>query len=1169
MPRALRALLALAVAAALVPAAAAAAQGGAAAAAQAPVDAGPPLRFAPRGLTTDRFPVATEPERVDVPAHDGVQLHARVYRPDTSSDPGWRTPVILVHSPYYDGLVLGDAERSMDLVERFTPKGYTVVLSSLRGTGNSGGCGEQDGADQARDFKTLVEYFAAQPWSNGRVGSYGKSYDAETQNAGAVLDPQGLETMVTVAGISGLYDVAYFDGVPLTGRGALSAAAYGLYDVDVPGDPGYLPRRAERHVCQPENVVNGADPRGDMTGYWAEREFRPRVDDITASVLTVQGLSDTTVTPIALDGWYDEIPTFKRAILGQWQHAYPYDAPDAIARDDWYDAVHAWFDAELLDLDTGIEDWPEVQVQSEDNVWRAVGSFRGMGTERVLPLGADGAAPATFTEDGEATWTFGPYADGLHLSGQAYLDAVIALDRPDGHFAVTLQEVREDGSARTLTRGYLSAPHRESLVRQVPVQPGHPTPYRIRTYPFDRTLAPGSSLRLVLSGSDGSTLPAATGYTATVATDRSVLRIPIADERCGLEVAQREAPGGPIPGCPGGVPEPTPWTEVPRSFGHDATVRVVARAEEQIAGVPAVRETGYLLVRDGVELAVEVVRPAGDGPFPTLLTYDGYDAGSNPDSGYAARYLPRGYALVGLSLRGTGCSGGVFDFFQPAEGWDGYEAVEWIARQPWSTGRVGMVGKSYPGITQLFVAATRPPSLAAIAPGHVFADVYRDIAFPGGIFNYSFAALWSFAAQPLPGYQAAGGALANDPTCRAHQRHHAENVPTNPFLQTQEHPYDDLLIRERSPLYRLDRIGVPVYTASAWQDEQLMSRQTHLLTRLDELGVPYRAVLSNGDHGTYREEPQLRELDRFFEAQVEGRAVLRDGTPRDRYLAEPPVTVLWEQGEDTAPRWATQLRSWGDQATPLRLHLGAEGTMTSEAPAAPGTATYAHTPAGSQGIAGSDTPGPASPAPQPSMWQTYAPPEGAALAFTSAPFAADTTLLGPASADLWVTATAPNVDLQVTLTELRPDGTEVFVNQGWLRAEQRALDVSESSELLPVASHFVADVEALSPTEPSLVRVEVLPFGHLVREGSRVRVWVEAPTVLPQLQGFALDPTPAAVTVHTGPATPSSLVLPVAEGLPVPAEVAGQEGQPACGVVQRMPCRPDPLAAGLPGPPLG
>lgn len=278
-----------------------------------------PLAFAPAGLSTDRYAVATATVE-EVVAHDGVVLHTRVFRPDTGGEP---TPVILVHSPYYNGLLLGSDTRSMDLVERFTPKGYTVVLSDVRGTGNSGGCGEQDGPDQAKDFATLVEHFAAQPWSTGRVGSYGKSYDAETQHAGAVLDPEGLETMVSVAGISGLYDVAYYDGVPITLGGLGGAVAYELYDLDVPGDPEYFPRRLERGTCQPANFVNGADPRGDMSPYWAEREFRPHVGDVTASMLYVTGLDDGIVTPINVDGWVDEMPTFTRTILGQWAHNYP------------------------------------------------------------------------------------------------------------------------------------------------------------------------------------------------------------------------------------------------------------------------------------------------------------------------------------------------------------------------------------------------------------------------------------------------------------------------------------------------------------------------------------------------------------------------------------------------------------------------------------------------------------------------------------------------------------------------------------------------------------------------------------------------------------------------------------------------------------------------------
>ncbi len=721
-----------------------------------PASAGQPLEFAPRGITTDRFEVPTA-EDVTVLAHDGVELHARLFRPDTSAEPDWKPPVILVHSPYYPatGGLLGDAERSMDIVERFTPKGYAVALTDIRGTGQSGGCLDQDGANQARDFATLVEHFAGLPWTNGRVGSYGKSYDAESQNAGAVLRPRGLATMVTVAGISGLYDVYAFDGVPLDVNGLLSAGVYtptGLYPPDSPA------RFAQRPGCLYEHITESADLSGDQDDYWGEREFRNRVRDVEASVLYVHGLNDPTVTPIAIDGWYDELPTFKRAILGQWAHNYPYDAPDRIARDDWHDTVHAWFDHELLDLDTGVEDWPPVQVQSEDDVWRAVASFADLGVEHTYHVQPDGSMvpgdAATFTpldppiaasESTTTTFETAPFPDGVHLSGQVFADVSIALDRPDAHYFVT---VRETGTDRVLTTGFLSAPHAESLMRQVPPQVGAEVPYRIRTYPFDATVAPGNGIRVELSGgADGRlAIPAGNGWSGDI-TAASV-RLPFVEEECGITLAQRTHPSAPVPGCAQGIPAPTEGYDLGAARGHVATARLVGSSSETIEGTAVVREWGYLTVRDGVELAFEVIRPDDEAPHPTLLTYDGYYAGGDPDPGYARRYLPRGYVLAGLQVRGTGCSGGEFDFFQPAEAADGYEMVEWLAAQAYSTGRVGLVGKSYPGITQLFTAEAQPPHLAAIAPGHYFADVYRDVAFPGGIFNHSFAALWSYIARP-------------------------------------------------------------------------------------------------------------------------------------------------------------------------------------------------------------------------------------------------------------------------------------------------------------------------------------------------------------------------------------------------------------------------------------
>jgi predicted acyl esterase len=192
------------------------------------------------------------------------------------------------------------------------------------------------------------------------------------------------------------------------------------------------------------------------------------------------------------------------------------------------------------------------------------------------------------------------------------------------------------------------------------------------------------------------------------------------------------------------------------------------------------------------------------------------------------------------------------------------------------------------------------------------------------------------------------------------------------------------------------------------------------------------------------------------------------------------------------------------------------------------------------------------------LWADYQPPEGAALAYTSAPLDENVSMLGSGSADLWITATAPNIDLQVTLTEIRPDGQEVFVQQGWLRTKQRALDEDASTTLLPVQTHRVADVEPLSSEEPSLARVEIFPFGHVFREGSRIRLWVEAPTVIPQLWGFQLDPTPAQVTVWRDAEHPSSIVLPFADKQRLPADAAEQ---PGCGRPLRQPCRPDPRPA--------
>src|SRR5581483_6466240 len=143
----------------------------------------------------------------------------------------------------------------------------------------------------------------------------------------------------------------------------------------------------------------------------------------------------------------------------------------------------------------------------------------------------------------------------------------------------------------------------------------------------------------------------------------------------------------------------------------------------------------YLTTRDGTQLAIYVHPPTDvttalphgmpvpvtpPGPSPTLIEYSGYAYARPPSEGGAESSIEAianimGFTVVDVNMRGTGCSGGAFDFFEPLQGLDGYDVIETIARQPWVLNhKVGMMGISYGGISQLFTAQLNPPSLAAI-----------------------------------------------------------------------------------------------------------------------------------------------------------------------------------------------------------------------------------------------------------------------------------------------------------------------------------------------------------------------------------------------------------------------------------------------------------------------
>lgn len=602
---------------------------------------------------------------------------------------------------------------------------------------------------------------------------------------------------------------------------------------------------------------------------------------------------------------------------------------------------------------------------------------------------------------------------------------------------------------------------------------------------------------------------------------------------------------------------------------------------------------GYLPTRDGTTLGVHVVLPGPPeaGPYPTLVEYSGYTP-SDPDaSGIGDLFGALGYAYVGVNMRGTGCSGGSFRYFEPVQSLDGYDVIETVAAQPWSAG-VGMVGVSYPGISQLFVAATRPPSLAAITPLSVLDDSFASTLYPGGILNTGFAVAWARErveeARPEGQSWAAARIAAGDEECEQNQRLRLQNPDLLAEIRATT-TWVSPLGEELAPWTFVDRIEVPVFLAGAWQDEQTGGRFATMLDRFTGSDRVF-ATLTNGLHtdsiGPYALARMIEFLDLYVAERTPDLAVARVlapvlgagifGTseldlPPDRFdgldpararaafEADPPVQVLFESGAaDGAvaraplPRFVAGFDAWPvPDADVVQWYL-APGRLrddpiidpddpdagTSEYLALPDARPATYYDGSSSGIWRVDAE---------DAWLEPAP--GTAAWFLSDPLDEDLVLVGSSSLDLWITSNLGDTDLEVTLSEVHPDGAEVLVQGGWLRASHRTLDPDRSTPTRPVQSHLAADVTPLPDDRFEPVRIEIFPVAHVFRSGSRVRVTIDAPGGDRSVWAFDTIADGERVTIAHDADHPSRLVVPVVRGLDVPAGVA------PCGSLRGQPCR--------------
>jgi putative CocE/NonD family hydrolase len=437
-------------------------------------------------------------------------------------------------------------------------------------------------------------------------------------------------------------------------------------------------------------------------------------------------------------------------------------------------------------------------------------------------------------------------------------------------------------------------------------------------------------------------------------------------------------------------------------------------------------------------------------------------------------------------------------------GRDGAAVVEWTALQPWSDGNVGMFGHSGSGISQLYVAARQPPHLKAIIPGAAPVDMYRDISYPGGLFDFTFMYHWSEDAQPASESRAARIHIeAGDTGCAEFRKtRKTENV----FGEMRDRPLDGEWWAQHSIYPVASRIRTPTYIVFGWQDQNVHSRAAYVF---DLLSGPRKLLLAEDGHSLYIRAPEVRrEKLRFFEHWLKG---VDNGI-----MDEKPVKV-WFTMKGAVERIPDKIGRFDRIPIPetrwTKFYIGPERSLFTEPPKTEIREKYLY-PMGSAFVYGGDS-------------YPHTPFGLGSLTYRSRPFTRETTLLGPIAARLFLSSTQTDTSIFVVLNEIRPDGQRKYLARGYLLASLRETDPRKSTEQRP--GYLFRRSTPLRAGEATELQIELNSTGSVIRPGSFLEFQIMAPGITPEPNGqWGFMPLPMGMnTLHASPQQPSYLILPV------------------------------------------
>ncbi|HVF52505.1 MAG TPA: CocE/NonD family hydrolase [Actinomycetota bacterium] len=499
-----------------------------------------------------------------------------------------------------------------------------------------------------------------------------------------------------------------------------------------------------------------------------------------------------------------------------------------------------------------------------------------------------------------------------------------------------------------------------------------------------------------------------------------------------------------------------------------------------VAGVTAAETQVSIPMSDGVELAGEVLTPDTGKSFPVLLNMTPYGPAT-----YFDTYRGQGYAHVNVDIRGTGASGGKLCLFCVREQRDVYEVVEWIAKQEWSDGNVGMYGGSYQGITPLMGAAHQPPHLKAIVPQVVLADAYRDIVWHNGLFNLNFVAQWT-ALQFGLGQTGIGP--TSDAASRPEQRLAAESRLI---------PWDGAFYKERSIYTKFDRIKVPTLLLGGWfdgfsrgtvRDYQGIASEHKRLVMMPcthkGCGGPFDPGSEYPDGMTIPglEDPVLAWMDHFLKGVDNG---VEAGAP---VLYYDIGSHEWVGAASWPPR-DTRLQTFylsGDPSgSASSLNDGSLVANIPDSDAVEDRFVYNPFVGVTEAM---------------SKWGTVAatphartdnrPDEAQSLTYTTPPMDKPMVLAGPMELNFWAITSASDTDWIVKVTDVADDGSSRLLTTGSVRASHRKWSKKLSKPGVPwLPNSSPAAVPAGKPLE---YRVDIWDIAHTVLEGHRLRITISS-----------------------------------------------------------------------------